>query len=108
MWKRPVVWPADHHFFRLTGNLAALSGSIPWSGESRIHMLHLGRTRRIKRLREILQTWTPLPARFPPRFIKRNIKSSTGTHTYARCQDDPCVGAHIFFLFSTSSVSNLF
>ena len=58
IWKRPVVWPADHRFFLLTRNLAALSGSIPWCGDSHTHVLHLGRTWRIKRLREILQVDT--------------------------------------------------
>jgi hypothetical protein len=60
----------------LTGNLAVLCGSIPWCGDFHTHVLHLGRTRRIERLRQILQTWTPLCARFPPRFIKRNNNSS--------------------------------
>jgi hypothetical protein len=71
----PIEKPAGHHFPFDWVNLAALSRSIPWCGDSHAQVLHRGRARRIGRQREILETWTPLRNIFPLRFIRRNTST---------------------------------
>lgn len=84
------------HFFQLTlgdPSKNSISNEIVHVLVNMSSVLH-------KRIYSIsVNNWKPTQNRF-------HISSHPQAHIHT--QDDPCVGAHIFFLFSTSYVSNSF